>query len=122
MDSGMNKPIFKDSSFFIDGFDAKKFELKETAWKHVTQDRSRRYLERHFTKIEETLKNPDYILKSPQEHYVANYVKHYNDFYIYDTVTASAYLNILVNTNNNSIRTIYTSIKVKNWICIWQKK
>lgn len=129
MSSRTVQPIFKDGSFVIHGRDttsaAKKrqFELTERTWnEHILADNSRTYLQNNFDKIIDTLKNPDYILRSPSEKNVGSFAKHYDDFCIFDKVTAKLYLYVLVNLNNNRIRTIYTNPKLKGWKKIWPRK
>ena len=118
----MNQPIFTDGYFKFEGHNGQIFELKQETWEnHILRDRSRWYFGNHFEKILETLKEPDYILQSPSEQITVSYVKKYEDFYILNTVMARAYLYILVNTENNIIKTIYDNPKLKNWKCIYER-
>lgn len=123
------QPIFKDGSLIIYGRDTtnagkkRQLELTERTWKeHILVDKGRAYLQNHFDKIIDTLKNPDYILRSPSDKNVGSFAKHYDDFCIFDSVTAELYLYVLVNLNNNRIRTIYTNPKLKEWKKIWPRK
>lgn len=124
MNSGKDKPIFSKSGLCkIKGFHGRNFELQKITWEdHILKDKTRWHLKGQFDKVVETLKRPDYILRSPKEHYVASYVKKFNDLYIWDTVIATAYLYVLVNLNNNNIRTVYDNPALKKWKRIWPKK
>jgi len=124
MSSGKNQPIFsKNGLCKVKGFKGRIFELQKSTWEdHIIKDRPRWHLREQFDKVIETLKQPDYILRSPKEHHVVSYVKKYSNLYIWDTVTAIAYLYVLVNLKNNNIRTIYDNPKLKRWECIWPKK
>ncbi len=107
----------------IKGFKGRNFELQKITWEnHILKDKTRWHLKKQFDKVIETLKQPDYILQSPKEHYVVSYVKKYSDLYILNTVTAIAYLYVLVNLNNNNIRTVYDNPNLKRWKRIWPKK
>ena len=99
------------------------FELHKRTWEdHILVDRTRWYLKGQFNKVVETLLNPDYILKSPSENNVAAYAKKFEDLHIFNTVMARAYLYVLVNLNNNNIRTVYTNPELKGWKQLWPKK
>jgi hypothetical protein len=99
------------------------FELRKSTWeKHILRERTRWYLKGQFNKVVETLANPDYILQSPKEQNVASYVKRYDDLHILNTIMARAYLYVLVNLNNNNIRTVYSNPGLKEWVGLWRKK
>ena len=107
----------------IKGFHGKHFELSRTTWEdHILRDRGRQYLSVQFDKVIDTLMKPDCILQSPKEHYVASYVKRFDDLFILDTVMARAYLYVLVNLNTNVVRTIYSNPDLKRWKRIWPTK
>ncbi len=89
---------------------------------HILRERTRWYLKGQFNKVVETLANPDYILQSPKEQNVASYVKRYDDLHILNTIMARAYLYVLVNLNNNNIRTVYSNPGLKEWVSLWRKK
>lgn len=127
MSPGKVNPIFdKNGLYIIEGFEGRKFELLQRTWEnHILRDKSRWYFKEQFDKIIETLKRPDCILQSPHdekyEKYVVCYVKKFNDLYIWNTVTAIAYVYVVVNLNNNNIRTVYDSPNLKKWKQIWQR-
>jgi hypothetical protein len=124
MSSGKNKPIYdKEGIFKIKGFRGRKFELKKGTWEgHILRDKTRWHLKGQFDKVIQTLKRPDYILRSPKEHNVASYVKKFDEYRIWGTITTKAYLYVLVDFKSNKIRTVYDNPKLKNWERIWQKK
>jgi len=119
----VGSPQFINGVLKVKTFEGRIFELRETTWfDHILKDRSREYLRDHFDKILETLKEPDYILQSPAEGQVVSYVKYFTDFRIWNTVTAMAYLYVLVNLSTDRIRTIYTNVRLKGWHRLWPKK
>jgi hypothetical protein len=120
----MNEPIFDKSGICtIVGLFGRSFTMHTTTWNgHILKDRTRRHLRGQFRKVVDTLKNPDYILRSPSEKNVVSYVKKFNDLYLLNTVTAIAYLYVVVNISNNNIRTVYDNPALKNWKRIWLKK
>ena len=123
MSSGTNKPIFSKGGLCkIKGFRGRTFELRENTWKkHILKDRSRWHLKSQFDKVLETLRRPDCILQSPGERNVASYVRKFENFIIWGTVSVTAYLYVLVNLKNNKIRTVYDNPKLKRWKRIWPK-
>jgi hypothetical protein len=97
--------------------------LQKRTWEeHIIKDRVRWFLKGQFSKVIETLKNPDDILQSPSKDNTAAYVRKFDDLYIFNTVMARAYLCVLVNLNNFRIRTVYDSRKLKDWKRIGPKK
>ena len=116
MGSRTKKPIFENGVYVINGKDGRQLELTEKTWTgHILKNRNRRYLEAHFDKVLDVLASPDYVLQSPSEKNVVSFAKFYDDFNIIGTVTVRAYLYVLVNLNNNKIRTIYTNERLKGW-------
>ena len=123
MATGKDRPKFNKKGVWVfKGFQGRHFQLHKKTWEsHILRDKNRYYLRNQFDKIADTLKDPDCILQSPQEHYVGIYVKKYNDLFIMNTALARAYLYVLVNLNTNIIRTVYSNPRLKGWKRKWQK-
>jgi hypothetical protein len=123
MSSRKIQPNFKNGVCKIKGFKGRNFKLHQSTWKkHILKDRTRWYLKKHFDKIVETLKKPDSILQSPREGNVASFAKRFEGFYIWNKATVTTYLYVLVNMEDNNIRTVYTNPKLKRWKRRWPKK
>lgn len=120
----MSQPTFnKDGIWNTKAFRGRNVELRKKTWEqHIIKDSSRGYLKTNFDKIIATLEKPDNILQSPKEKGMVAYTRKFEDICIWNTTTVKAYLYVLVNHNNNNIRTIYTNPKLKRWTKLWPKK
>ena len=119
----MDKPDFKKGACIIKDYQGLSLELSERQWAHITKERGRRYFERSFEKIVDTLRTPDQVRQSTQEKNVLIYEKEFDDLYITNTVLGRAYVNVIVNIKTLIIRTAFPSKnKRKKGKVVWQKK
>jgi hypothetical protein len=107
----MEYPKFRNGEFIINDYASRELILTEKAWKHIIIDNNRRYFERSFDKITDTIKNPDQVRSSTQEKNVVIYEKFFDDFYITDSVLGRTYINVVVNRGTGRIRTAFSNLK-----------
>jgi len=118
----MNKPEFKDGKYIIVDYAQRKIELPEYAWNHIIKERKRDYFERFFDKLEQTLRKPSAVKKSRKMPDVVIYERHFNDFYITESVLGHAFVNVIVNWKTKRILTAYPSLKRKKGRILWPQK
>ncbi|MBN1796713.1 MAG: hypothetical protein JW804_08570 [Sedimentisphaerales bacterium] len=124
MSSGKNKPIFHDGVCNLADLEGRNIELKEETWEnHIIKENKREYFRYQFDKIILTLQSPDRIVNDSKEKDVVHYEKHFDDFYILNTVLQQAYVYVIVNWKTLRIRTVYADRKQRTkGKVIWPSK
>ena len=118
----MSKPIFQKGKIVVEAHGGLKIEIPERQWKHIIQERNRRYFQNQFDKIAQTLSDPDRKIKSKKQKNVFIYERFFDDFYIQNTVLGHAYIYVVVNTKTERLNTAYAdrSQQTKGMV-VWQK-
>lgn len=110
----MDAPKFVDGKLSIEDYTGTEIELSERAWKHITDERSRRYFKEHYGKIVLTLQEPDKVFRSTKEKNVVIYERRFDDFFVANTVMGRAYIAVIVNWGTKCIRTAYPTRDKRN--------
>lgn len=118
----MIEPSFKNGEYTITDNQGNELTLSERTWlQHIIKDRGRGYFKSQFSKIVQTVKAPDRIIRSKAEKNVVIYERFFDDFYITNTVLGRVYISVFANWKTKRIRTVHTSPrKRKKGEIIWE--
>jgi hypothetical protein len=120
--SGMSTPNFTNGTIFIQDYEKRQIELSERTWKHIVEERHRRYLGDHYGEIVSTLLKPDYVRNSTSESNVVIYERCFDDFDVVGVSMGRAWVEVVANWKTNRVLTVYIKThKRTQGSVIWPK-
>ena len=116
------KPKFKNGICILKDYAGRFLELPKYAWDHIIDEHNRRYFERSFDKLAQTLRGPSVVRKSTSSVDCVIYERFFDYIYIVNSVLGRAYISVVVNLKTKRIRTAYVNPrKRKKGAIVWPK-
>ena len=119
----MEEPKFTDDICIIRDYTNRNVKLPKTSWQHVISDRGRKYFQRYFDKIADTIRHPDQVRRSTKSKKVYLYEKKFDDFYVTNAVLGRFYVTVVIDITLRIVKTFYIAPrKRQKGKLIWPQK